>query len=358
MAAGTDTKFENQQSDLDQTQEEKLESGNRFRKEVFANESTKGNSSSSDSPDVVELTQKPKASGTLPSLDLIYKTAGDGPIVLPWDGSHLHMNYQLSKDAIVRIGEGPHHVAARLLGKDALDSDVKALTTALKEQYIDEKNGDPDALSSIRIGHGLISERNVAQVLSRIPDLAARQRIIDKLVVGWNEKDPPVPVAFDGRGRPGETRPSRMDDPDQFLKDIAAAAIEVGADKLRAKGKCAQGARLAFNQLPLWHIEGGTVDKSINKDPNGWRSGITLAKDLGETGLFDVIPLKEFGYKNLKEGHILGRYHYPDYVKDHPSWDGEDFGDIDIVTKRHRPQNDDTKMYHSSFVLVPKRTKS
>jgi hypothetical protein len=226
---------------------------------------------------------------------------------------------------------------------------VKALTKAMGDQFRQDYPGQ-----DIRVGESLLNEKNVIQVLSRITDEASRNRIIDKLKINWNESDPPAAVQFEAHGRPGETHPSKID-PDLFLKDIAAAAIDVKAAEYRARGQCAAGARLAFNELPMWHIDGGTVDKSINKDINGWRSGVQLAKDLAETGLFDVVPLAKLGYKNLKEGYIVGRYHYPDYVKQHPSWDGEDFGDIDIMTKKHRPPNDDSDMYHDSFVLIPKR---
>ncbi len=279
-------------------------------------------------------------------------------IVLPWTPDpngrlKMHMSYGQSKDAIVSLGEGPFHVAKRLLGKDAADADVKAFSDALKEQFKQDESASD--LSSLRNGHKLLTEENIAEVLSRIADRQSRERITERLKEGWTDREPPVAVPFKGHNRPGETNPDRIEDADQFLKDLADAAIKVGADKLRAKGLCAQGARLAFNTLPLWRIDGGSVDKSINKDINGWRSGITLALDLGETGLFDIVPLKELGYKNLKEGYVLGRYHYPDYVKQRPKWEGEDFGDIDIVTKRHMPPNDDSKMYRDSFVLIPKK---
>lgn len=316
-----------------------------------------GASKNSQSPDVVEHREV-----ALPALSLHSKTNTDsGGFSLPWqrtpDGFlQAHMGYQQSKDGIVHIGEGPHHVAKRLLGPNAIPADVNALTDAMTAEYLEEHPGRK--LSGIRIGHPIINEGNIESTLARIGDDAARQRIADRLKDGWTEKEQPTAVPFGPHGRPGETTPSRIDDPEQFLKDIAAAAIDVGAAALRSKGKCAQGARLAINELPLWHIDGGTVDKSINKDPNGWRSGITMALDLGGTGLFDIVPLSKLGYKNLKEGYILGRYHYPNYVKEHPAWDGEDFGDIDIVTKKHMPPNDDSDMYHDSFVLIPKKAKS
>ncbi|MBX9571558.1 MAG: hypothetical protein K2X77_21880 [Candidatus Obscuribacterales bacterium] len=277
-------------------------------------------------------------------------------IILPWNaGDKRHMSYDLMKDVRVKINEGPFHVAERILGKDGDDADKRALTKALKEQFAEETAKDPNT-QGIRIGYPLVTERNIYQILMRIEDPACRTRIIERVRQGFTDVEQAKPVPLDARNRPGETRPDRIDDGAAFMKDLAAAAIEVGAHKLWAKGKCAQGARLAFNELPHWNIEGGVVDKVISKDPNGWRSGIILAKDLADSGLFDVIPLKDFGYKNLKEGHVLGRYHYPDYVKDRPSWGGEDYGDIDIVTKVHRPPNDgDT--YHSSFVLVPKKKK-
>lgn len=368
MVAGTEQL--NASKTLEQNRDTKLgndsESAERFHAEAYDWHSSKVlKTAGKDSQDFVEPPhpQAKPAEKTLPPLQIDAATThkdGVSPRVLPWgEGSNMHMDYPLMKDSILRMGEGPFHVAQRLLGDNALDSDVKALTKAMKDQYLAENQGDPAALDSLRIGHAFITEKNIAEVLDRIPDLQARQRIADKLAVGWTDKEPPHAVPFGGDGRPGETHPDRIDDADQFRKDLAAAAIDVNAAGLRAKGLCAAGARLSLNELPNWHIDGGTVDKSINKDPNGWRSGLQMAKDLAGTGLFDVVPLKKLGYNNLKEGYIVGRYHYPDYVKRHPSWDGEDMGDIDIMTKKHRPpkDNDDSTpvVYHDSFVLIPKK---
>lgn len=297
----------------------------------------------------------------VPELELVDSAAAGRQEFFPWTRNKspqeppLFMGYGQMKDALVKIGEGPYHVSRRLLGSEAAEADVKALSKALSDQYRHEHPED-DAMKGIIIGQSLLNRENIESVLLRIEDYGSRIRISERLAEGWVEKEPPKEVPFDARQREGETRPDRIDDPEQFLKDLAQSAIEVKAAELRARGLCAQGARLSFNQLPLWHIEGGKVDKSINKDPNGWRSGITLAQDLAASGLFDVVPLKELGYKNLKEGYVLGRIHYPDYVKKRPSWDGEDMGDIDIVTKKHRPPNDGP-MYHSSFVLIPKGLK-
>jgi hypothetical protein len=275
---------------------------------------------------------------------------------MPWEqGQKLHMSYQMQKDSRVKLGEGPFHVAKRLLGTDAGDADVRTLTRALAAQYKDE-NPEGD-LNGLGIGQPLVHERNVKQILNRIDDQETRSRIADRLKLGWNDFKEAAAVPFDHDARPGETQPDHIEDPDAFLKDIAEAAIDVGAADMRSKGNCAMGARLSFNELPLWHIEGGTVDKPLSKDPNGWRSGLRLAQDLAGSGLFDAVPLSEFGYKNLKHGYILGRNHYPDYVKNHPTWDGEDYGDIDIYTKKHKPP-DDGDLYHDSFVLIPKKNKS
>ncbi len=275
---------------------------------------------------------------------------------LPWnDSSKTHMSYRQTKDAKVKLGEGPFHVAQRLLGPGAKDGDVKALTDAMTKQFLDEHADNPK-MESLSNGHWLLNEQNIGQIVNRIPDLETRQRIIDRLKEGFTDKEQPAAVPFPAHNRPGETMPNRIEDPDEFMKDLAAAAIDVGAAAYRAKGQCAAGFRLAINEIPMWHIEGGTVDVSINKDINGWRSGVQMALDFAQTGLFDVIPLSKLGYKNLKEGYIVGRYHYPDYVKDHPSWKGEDFGDIDVMTKKHKPP-DDGDMYHDSFVLIPKRPK-
>ena len=281
---------------------------------------------------------------------------------LPWnqtpdDGQNkLHMSERMQKDSIVKMGEGPNHIAHRVLGPGASTADVKALTEALKEQYNAEKQSET-ALDSLRIGHPLLNENNIAQVLDRIPDENTRHRIEDQLNIGWNDAPQPTAIPFDHDARAGETQPSAILDGDTFRKDLAAAAIDVGAAALRAKGQCASGARLALNELPQWHIDGGSVDRSINKDPNGWRGGIKMADDLANSGLFDKKPLSEVGVKNLKDGYILGRVHFPAYVKQHEkAWEGEDLGDIDIVTSKHMPEADG-RLYHDSYVLIPKVTK-
>lgn len=308
---------------------------------------------------------------TLPPLDLIDKAkeAAKPPearadrSVLPWtdkgpDGVlRQHMSYGSAKDAIVYLGEGPFHVAKRLLGPSAKDVDVKNLTKALTEQYKEETK-DTD-LSSLRNGHSLLNERNIGNVISKIRDGDSRQRITDALKEGWCENEPPVAVPMEAHGRPGETHPSKIENPEQFLKDMTAAMVRVKADEYWQKGLCAAGFRLAINELPLWRIDGGSIDVSINKDIRGWRSGVQMALDLAATGLFDVVQLKELGYQNLKQGMILGRWHYPDYVKNRPSWGGEDFGDIDVWTPRHKPANDSAgpNGYRDTFVLIPKGMK-
>ena len=281
---------------------------------------------------------------------------------LPWEqpdngsGHKMHMNYRLQKDSIIKNGEGPYHVSRRLLGQDASEADVRTLTRALKEQYGEENNKDSD-MQSLRIGQSLVTEKNIRSIMRHIEDPETRQRIGNSLKEGWTEKEQPAAVPFDHDARPGETQPSVIEDRKSFQNDLAAAAIDVGAAKLRSQGHCAQGARLALNEVPLWHIDGGTVDTSIKKDPNGWRSGLRLAQDLADTGLFDSVPLKKIGTRHLQAGYILGRSHHPDYVKDHPEWGGEDYGDIDIVTKKHTPPADG-KFYQDSFVLIPKKVKA
>jgi hypothetical protein len=273
----------------------------------------------------------------------------------PENGRKPHMDYGRHKDTIVHPGEGPFHVAERLLGKGAKDGDVRALSDAMSAQFKEEAKDDK-ALESLRAGARIVREDNIGQILNRIADPACRERISERLKEGWTDKEQPAAIPFDHDAREGETQPSFIEDDKQFLKDLSAAATDVKAAEYRSRGQCAAGARLAFNELPNWRIDGGTVDKSINKDPNGWRGGIKLATDLASTGLFEQVPLSKIGIDNLKEGYILGRVHYPDYVKAHPTWEGEDFGDIDIVTKKHKPQ-DDGKLYHDSFVLIPKKHK-
>lgn len=314
--------------------------------------------SASDLKNATEQVHAHKNADGLPALSIAEQDMSDR-LALPWqkgeDGQRkLHMSYQTQLDAIVRLHEGPFQVASRLLGSEAPDADVRAFSKALIQQYKEETQDK--SVKSLRNGHSLLTEDNIDQVINKIGDSSIRQRIVDRLKEGWTELEPPVAVQFppEAHGRPGETYPSRIDDPQQFLKDITAAMERVKADEYRARGLCAAGFRLAINQLPLWRIDGGTVDRSINKDIRGWRSGVQMALDLAKTGLFDVVPLKELGYGNLKQGYIVGRWHYPDYVKQRPSWEGEDFGDIDVWTRRHKPPQDHPSMYRDSFVLIPK----
>ena len=317
-----------------------------FKNLVETNESSRNLTESSRT-----LPEKP--SSPIEKAAAIQHSVRADVIARPWNSDSQFMTYDLMKDSKVKIGQGPYHVAERLLGKDATETDKRALSNALKDQFKEETGKNPD-VQGIQIGKPLITKWNIDQILDRLEDPECKQRITERLRQGFTAEESPHAVPLDKRARPGETRPDRIDDDKQFLKDIADAAIEVGAKKLWRQGKCAQGARMALNELPNWNIEGGTVDKSIEKDPNGWRSGITLARDLAASGLFDVVPLKELGIKNLKDGYILGRLHHPEYVKERPGWGGEDFGDIHIVTKIHKPE-DDGDTYRETFVLIPKK---
>ncbi len=317
---------------------------------------------SSEASKSPEASKSGPASDSLPPLRIVDKDGGDSRKsvgLLPWekdeDGKRqLHMNYDLQINGIVRVGEGPWHAASRILGSKAPYGDLQAFTKALGDQFMEDTRAKN--LKDLPQGYELLTEDNTEKVISKITDDAIRQRVIDKLAESWTEKVPLDAVQFgpDAHGRPGETYPSRIDDPQRFLKDMTAAMEQVKADDYWRRGLCAGGFRLAVNQLPGWNVDGGSIDVSINKDIRGWRSGVQMALDLAKTGLFDVVPLKELGYQNLKQGYILGRWHYPDYVRNRPSWGGEDYGDIDVWTNRHKPADDSRNMYRDSFVLIPK----
>lgn len=279
-------------------------------------------------------------------------------MALPWaqpdngDGHKLHMSYDMQKAAKVHDREGSYQVAERLLGKGAQSADLNALNNAMRAQFAHDHPQVTD-LDGYMDCRALVDETNIASIINRIGDQDSRHRIEDKLKEGWTDEPAPVAVPFAHDARPGETMPSYIADADRFCRDLAAAAIDAHTVVLWSQGLCAGGARLAINELPQWNIDGGSVDRSILKDPRGWRSGLKMAEDLSSTGLFDRVPLSQIGVNGLKEGYIVGRYS----VRPNPNW-GEDYGDIDIVTRIHRPAPDSPNMYKNSFVLIPKKPNS
>lgn len=135
---------------------------------------------------IKESTSQMVENGTLPELSL-HNTANNGSIGV--EGSNNSSNSQSSelKDGMqdksaVRRGEGPYDVAERLLGgEDANNSDVKALTGALKDQYRDETNNKDFMMNNLKQGRELLTDKNVDQVLSKISDPEQRQRISEQL---------------------------------------------------------------------------------------------------------------------------------------------------------------------------------
>lgn len=81
----------------------------------------------------------------------------------------------------VRPGEGPYQTAARLLGAEngkASQAEIRALTRALKEQYIEDHGGKKNALKGLKRGETLIdSPEQLAKVIARLKDPALQNRL-------------------------------------------------------------------------------------------------------------------------------------------------------------------------------------
>lgn len=149
--------------------------------QVSNQESSDFNSQQRD--DIKASTSQMVENGTLPELSL-HNTANNGSIGV--EGGNQSSAPSELKDGMqdksaVRAGEGPHQVADRLLGEDARNSDVKALTGALREQYRDETNNKDFMMNNLKQGRELLTDKNVDQVLSKIDDPEQRQRIAAQL---------------------------------------------------------------------------------------------------------------------------------------------------------------------------------
>ncbi len=90
-------------------------------------------------------------------------------------------NDKVKELTTVRAGEGPYQAAARMLGAEngkASQAEIRALTKALKEQYIEDHGGKKNALKGLKRGESLIdSPEQMAKVLARIKDPALQNRL-------------------------------------------------------------------------------------------------------------------------------------------------------------------------------------
>lgn len=90
-------------------------------------------------------------------------------------------NDKVKELTTVRPGEGPYQAAARMLGAEngkASQSDIRALTKALKDQYIEDHGGKKNALKGLKRGESLIdSPEQMAKVMARIKDPALQNRL-------------------------------------------------------------------------------------------------------------------------------------------------------------------------------------
>lgn len=138
--------------------------------------------------DIKHSTSQMVENGTLPELSL-HNTAENGSINVAGARQNSvqdanqpsELKDGMQEKGTVRRGEGPANVSERLLGDDASSKDVKALTGALKEQYRDETNNKDFMMNNLKVGHELLTDKNVDQVLSKIDDPEQRQRISDQL---------------------------------------------------------------------------------------------------------------------------------------------------------------------------------
>lgn len=169
--------------------------------------------------DIKNSTSQMVENGTLPELSLDNK-AENGSIsgapgrqdAGPDPNQPTELKDGMQDKGTVRRGEGPANVSERLLGDDASSKDVKALTGALREQYRDETNNKDMMMNNLKVGHELLTDKNVDQVLSKIDDPEQRQRIGDQLT-----KD-----KADGTGadsKPGEQGDGKQDGKDDKSVD-------------------------------------------------------------------------------------------------------------------------------------------
>ena len=158
--------------------------------QVSAQESSNFNSQQRD--DIKSNTDQLVQNGTLPDLSL-HNTAKNGSIGVAGNDQSPELKDGMQDRAAVRRGEGPYGVAERLLGENASNSDVRALTGALKDQYRDETQNKDFMMNNLKVGHELLTDKNVDQVLSKIDDPEARQRISEQLTRRSenNSKDEP-----------------------------------------------------------------------------------------------------------------------------------------------------------------------
>lgn len=152
-----------------------------------AQESSNFNSQQRD--DIKSNTSQMVENGTLPELSL-HNTANNGSIGVEGNKQSAQLKDGMEDKGTVRRGEGPYGVAERLLGKSASNSDVKALTGALRDQYRDETQNKDFMMNNLKVGHELLTDKNVDQVLSKIGDPEARQRIAGQLTKDSGKADP------------------------------------------------------------------------------------------------------------------------------------------------------------------------
>lgn len=88
----------------------------------------------------------------------------------------------IARQAETRPGEGPHQVAARVLGSDGRvieEAQVLALTAALKRTYEDECRANPEMRDEmgVPVGHKFITSDNINAVLGYVDDAAVKERL-------------------------------------------------------------------------------------------------------------------------------------------------------------------------------------
>jgi hypothetical protein len=172
--------------------------------------------------------------------------------------------------------------------------------------------------------------------------------------------EPLGPVHAVSWGRPGETVPSRIDDPQIFLKQLLQTTIQIARQIQQQRhgqtGDCALGVRKGLNEMALgFQINDDTV---IGNQQQRWRSAVQLGDYLTKSGLFDVYPLAQM-HGRLEDGFIVVR-NWTDF-RTKTKGQGENKGDIAVVSRDGRQYNDHSEpfdfndpLYKDGYVLVPK----
>ena len=209
----------------------------------------------------------------------------------------------------------------------------------------------PDLLKALQKPFDALAKPFDAVINAILPPLPPNP-YIDGQAIPYNPNGPVQTVPW---GRPGETVPSRIDDPLAFTRALLQN-VEDEARKLHTVGDCGKGFRLGWNDFKgPYHMED---TMNIRGNDYRWRSATQQGEYLTRSGLFDKLPLKSV-QDHMHDGYIVVRPWIDSLVKKY----GEDKGDIAVVSHHGMQYNDHSEPFRAdngrynpdkSYVLVPK----